>query len=134
MVKLTPDLLYQIIPAATAVVSLLVLLLITLRFRNLAAALKLQGQSGETALAGLKGEITSVNDRLARLESEPHEIPTPNPVTVRAGMNLNKRTQALRQYRLGQGSAEIARTLEMPKAEIDLLVKVQRIVSKTMSA
>ncbi len=78
-------------------------------------------------VAGLKWEINALAGRVTNLETEAREF-SPQ-ATIRGGMNLNKRTQALRQYRLGQASGEIAKSLGMPKAEVDLLLKVHRLIS-----
>jgi hypothetical protein len=51
-----------------------------------------------------------------------------NPVNPRSGFNLGKRTQALRKYRLGESPQQIAISLELPLQEVELLLKVHRIV------
>ena len=50
------------------------------------------------------------------------------PPASRSGLNLSKRTQVLRLHRNGQSSAGIAETLALPRAEVDLLIKVHQIV------
>jgi len=45
-----------------------------------------------------------------------------------SGMNLNKRTQALRMSRRGEKPEQIAAALGLPQKEVELLVKVHRIV------
>jgi hypothetical protein len=104
-------------------------------FQKLVGGPQKQERTPEDEIDGLAAELEDVRrqlatltDRLTSLESEPREIPTT--VSLRSGMNLSKRTQALRQHRLGRASSEIAKDLEMPKAQIDLLVKVHRIISR----
>lgn len=46
----------------------------------------------------------------------------------KAGLNLGKRTQVLRMHRNGDAPDRIAATLEVPLQEVDLLIKVHRIV------
>jgi hypothetical protein len=46
----------------------------------------------------------------------------------RSGFNLNKRSQVLRLHRRGDGTDQIAGALEIPRGEVDLLLKVHRIV------
>jgi hypothetical protein len=128
-----PDLFLKLLPAAAAAISLGITLYLTVRFQRLKQTIDKQEKPEEESplpsiVAGLKWELTSLADRLATLESEARE--TPANVTIRSGMNLNKRTQALRQYRLGHASTEIAKSLDMPRAEVDLLLKVHRIVSQ----
>jgi hypothetical protein len=113
-------------------ISLGTLLYVILRFQKLMQVIAKQEPPEESNLpsivAGLKWELTSLAERLSSLESESREMP--GSVSIRPGMNLNKRTQALRQYRLGQASPDIAKSLDMPRAEVDLLIKVHRIVSQ----
>ncbi|HWB87414.1 MAG TPA: hypothetical protein VG675_24940 [Bryobacteraceae bacterium] len=51
-----------------------------------------------------------------------------NPASPRMGFNLTKRSQALRMHRRGDSPEQIALALEVPRQEIDLLLKVHRIV------
>ena len=51
-----------------------------------------------------------------------------DPAQPRPGLNLGKRTQALRMHRLGESPEQIAGTLQVPRQEVDLLLKVHRIV------
>jgi hypothetical protein len=126
------DLFIKLFPAAAAAICLAGLLAVTLRCNKLARAVASpqpkEDDSLSSIVAGLKWELASLADRLTALESEARE--TSAAVTIRSGMNLTKRTQALRQYRMGQASGEIAKSLEMPKAEVDLLLKVHRVVSR----
>jgi hypothetical protein len=50
------------------------------------------------------------------------------PAAPRGGLNLGKRTQVLRMYRNGDAPDRIAAALDVPLQEVDLLVKVHRIV------
>jgi hypothetical protein len=54
------------------------------------------------------------------------------PAAARSGLNLTKRTQVLRMHRGGQDSVGIAAALALPRAEVELMIKVHRIaVEKT---
>jgi hypothetical protein len=125
------DLFAKLFPAAVAALCLVGLLAITWRLQGLSRLVAAQQQKEPDPLpsivAGLKWELASLAGRLSSLESESREATAT--VAIRSGMNLNKRTQALRQYRLGQTSGDIAKSLDMPKTEVDLLLKVHRIVS-----
>ncbi|MBX7132208.1 MAG: DUF2802 domain-containing protein [Fimbriimonadaceae bacterium] len=47
-------------------------------------------------------------------------------------MNLTKRSQALRMHRRGEKAEQIAATLQIPRSEVELLLKVHRsIVDQT---
>jgi hypothetical protein len=54
--------------------------------------------------------------------------PAVDPAIPRPGLNLNKRSQALRMHRHGESPEQIAVTLQLPRQEVDLLLKVHRIV------
>jgi hypothetical protein len=43
-------------------------------------------------------------------------------------MNLSKRSQVLRMHRRGDPPDQIATSLAVPRQEVELLLKVQRIV------
>jgi hypothetical protein len=50
------------------------------------------------------------------------------PAPTRSGLNLNKRSQALQMSRRGEKPQDIAAALSIPQNEVELLVKIQRIV------
>jgi len=74
--------------------------------------------------------IEALAARLQDLERAPAPVPVavPVPAIPRAGMNLNKRSQALRLHRQGQGPDQIAAALDLPRQEVELLLKVHQIV------
>ncbi len=116
-------------PAVCAVISLAVLLVVLVRVKGYAPSkIPLRTDLVINIEAGLRAEISGLAERIADLESRSREDVSGG--VVRAGVNLSKRTQALRQYRLGQGPDNIAKSLDMTKAEVVLLLKVQQIVSR----
>ncbi len=85
-----------------------------------------RADQAEAALAGLCAEVEACRDRVRELEQQAAASPlAPGP---RAGMNLSKRSQALRLHRRGDPPEQIAAALEIPHQEVDLLLKVHRIV------
>jgi len=61
----------------------------------------------------------------ARAEIEPAAAPAePSSVPVRPGMNLNRRSQALRLARRGESPEQIASRLGLPTSEVRLLLKI----------
>ncbi len=50
------------------------------------------------------------------------------PLAPSSGLNLTKRSHALKMHRLGEGPEQIARALGVPKNEVDLLLRVQQVV------
>jgi O6-methylguanine-DNA--protein-cysteine methyltransferase len=126
------DLFIKIFPAAVSAVCLVIVANLSVRLTKLSREFKKRERSvpdsESTELSDLKHDLEALAARLTTLELEPRDSSVG--VSLRSGMNLNKRTQALRQLRLGQATGDIAKNLEMPKAEVDLLVKVHRIVSQ----
>ncbi|HUB82914.1 MAG TPA: hypothetical protein VMB03_29145 [Bryobacteraceae bacterium] len=80
----------------------------------------------QTTIATLQSAMDGHAGRLSDLEHQPPSGVAP-PVP-RAGLNLCKRSQALRMHRKGDPPERIAAALEIPQQEVDLLIKVHRIV------
>lgn len=88
--------------------------------------LQQEHDSVSTALNSFRASLGSIqgslNDQEAALVSAV-QAPTPS-----LSMNLTKRSQALRMYRRGEKAEQIAEALQIPRNEIDLLLKVHRSV------
>jgi DNA-binding NarL/FixJ family response regulator len=80
----------------------------------------------ESALGDTRLTVQSLETDLRELERQTGMLVAPAP--ARSGLNLSKRTQVLRMHRAGQDSAGIAAVLALPRSEVELLIKVQRIV------
>jgi len=76
-------------------------------------------QEAHLAMVGLEHDLREVERQTGMLVA---------PAPARSGLNLSKRTQVLRMHRAGQDSRGIATSLGLPRAEVDLLIKVHRIV------
>ena len=79
---------------------------------------------------------TELTEGLNALAKEVHDIDRSPPVTVlpgvpRPGLNMTKRSEVLRMHRRGDSAAKIAKILELPIQEVELLLKVHRIVINT---
>src|SRR5882724_5540798 len=79
-------------------------------------------KSGE--IQDLRDAVEALAAQLLERQKDPPMAP-PVPGFARPGLNLNKRSQALRMHRQGENAARIAATLELPRQEVDLLLKVQ---------
>ena len=95
---------------------------------------EIDGKRGEPA-SGNSGEVQDLRDAVEALAVQLHDWQKnppmalePSPGVVRPGLNLSKRSQALRLHRKGENAAQIATLLEVPRQEVDLLIKVHRIV------
>ena len=71
-----------------------------------------------TAVEGLEEELRE-NIRRSELLVEP--------APAASGLNLTRRSQALRMHRRGEAPANIAAALAMPQLEVELLLKVEQI-------
>lgn len=79
----------------------------------------------EAALDELRSTLESVTARVSELRSLPPAGPAGS---LRSGLNLTRRSQALRMHRRGDSPAAIATALGLPHQEVELLIKVQKIV------
>lgn len=77
------------------------------------------------AIDSLRREWCNLSAQLAEIRQQAAAVVPPPP---KPGLNLNKRSQALRMHRRGDAPVEIASSLGIPLQEVDLLLKVHRIV------
>jgi hypothetical protein len=75
----------------------------------------------------------SLRERLDTLAAQVRELERQPSVTLapglpKPGMNVVKRSQALRMHRRGERPEQIASMLELPRQEVELLLKVHSIV------
>ena len=79
-----------------------------------------------------------LRDAVEGLAAQVHELQKAppaaalDPAVPRPGLNLSKRSQALRMHRRGESADKIAAELQLPRQEVDLLLKVHRIVLSTV--
>ncbi len=85
-----------------------------------------QMQALETSLGDARLAAQSLETDLREVERQTGMLVAPAP--ARSGLNLSKRTHVLRMHRAGQDSAGIAAALALPRSEVELLIKVHRIV------
>jgi hypothetical protein len=91
----------------------------------------------ECELASARAEIDALRANVCALEQSLRDLHETSgalvaPVPPRSGLNLNVRSQVLRRNRFGEPPAEIAAALCVPRAEVDLLLKVNRIVMENL--
>lgn len=97
--------------------------------RDLRAAGKRWAQRQETAQAEvqkLRVELDAMRERVRETEESAGLLVPPPPAL--SGLNLGKRSQAIRMFRRGEKPGQIAAALHVPEREIELLIKVHRIV------
>lgn len=74
----------------------------------------------------------TVEERL-RAEEQRAAVLIP-PAPPRSGFNLNKRTHVIRLARRGERAGAIASTLQLPRAEVELLLKVEKLNGENPAA
>ncbi len=87
----------------------------------------------ERKAPGEDPELQSLRQTVEALAAQLHDLQNHPPVALspalpRSGLNLSKRSHALRLSRRGEGAEQIAASLDLPRQEVDLLLKVHRIV------
>lgn len=119
-----------------AVLGALVLAALALSFLALYRARALVCAAGERARTGQvqsQAALTALRESLDSLAAQLHDVQQQPPLMVvpalpKSGFNLSKRSQALRMHRRGDPPDQIAAALDVPQQEVDLLLKVHRIV------
>lgn len=84
-------------------------------------------QAFTSELGRLRGELETLRNRTE--EAERHAASAAVPRHPMTGLNLSHRTQALRLIRRGEAPDKIAAILGVPQTEIELLQKVQRLLT-----
>jgi DNA-binding NarL/FixJ family response regulator len=80
----------------------------------------------EAAVETLQNDLAACLREFHEIRREPALPSIASP--AKPGLNLSRRSQALRMHRQGGTPEQIAETLELPLQEVDLLLKVHRIV------
>jgi hypothetical protein len=107
-------------------------LLCLARVRTVLRALP-QTSASEAALEVLQEKLESLEREVRELPALASvSAPSGLPAAPRAALNLEKRSHAIRLHRRGEPPARIASALELPQQEVELLIKVHRIVLKNL--
>ncbi len=100
---------------------------VVLRARSMVRRAELRVEEAEkkwqALFDGCRRELTLQQEALDRQAAECALQTSPRP-----GINLSRRSQALRMHRKGDSPDQIATALQIPRQEVELLVKVHRIV------
>jgi hypothetical protein len=97
-----------------------------------AVAAVIQGKL-EVSHAEFESRAEALEERLQAIAAQVQDLERQPSVTLAAGlpkpgMNVVKRSQALRLHRRGEQPEKIAASLDLPRQEVDLLLKVHSIV------
>jgi hypothetical protein len=125
---MTP-LLWELLPHF-CVVAITVLMLglfhgINRRLRRLQKRTIKMEASREAEAAELKNAINELKHKFAELEKHDAQLAD---APVEPGLSDIARAKVLKMHRVGHKADHIAETLRLPKGEVELLVKVHRVV------
>lgn len=118
---------YYLLLAAGLGACLYLFLTLKREVRKLEARWKRRHQELEETIRALQADLDVVKDRLREAEERAGMLVPPAP--LRSGLNLSKRTQALRMAARGETPEHIAAALSLPEGEVQLLMKVRRMVA-----
>lgn len=88
----------------------------------------------QSEVTTLRGGMDELRQKLADLDSDLEERAVNANATPKDSLNISKRSQVLRMYRRGEKPEAIAAALGMAQSEVDLLLKVQRIMLDSMQS
>jgi DNA-binding NarL/FixJ family response regulator len=124
------------IVALAALVTALAMASLTVSFYALYRAHKLF-HTGKMNASGIREEcaaaIEAAQSRFNAVAEELKTMKSQTPIEIlpglpKPGMNLTRRSHALRLHRKGNTPAQIAAALEVPRQEVELLLKVHELV------
>lgn len=102
------------------------------RYQDLRAEQDLEDEEDLPQATGRETTTPEATRRISSSAERPvfETIATTLPAlpTVGAGINFGKRTQILRLYRQGEGTAEIGAAVGVPRAEVELVIKMHNAV------
>ena len=119
---------------ALAVVALAVSVYALLQSQKMFHAAKLTNQALRAECAAAIEQAQAQFQAIAsapETKTETERLPIPAeilPGVPKSSMNVTRRSQALRLHRKGDSTEQIAAALEVPRQEVDLLVKIHQIV------
>jgi hypothetical protein len=121
-ILLSPGLPYVLLAAGlTACIVLFISLKLEIRRKPGSS----NGDNVEETVDGLSAAFEEIR---ARLDDAMQPPQSPTVWSGNASINLNRRGQVLRLFRRGDTSRQIASALSMRRGEVDLIVKVHRMV------
>jgi hypothetical protein len=121
--------------AANLALVLGILLGLHQRVRELRARAGKQEKTVQAEIARLAAEIIELKGQILELEQTDNSLssnPAASGPAAAPGNSVNStlRSKVLKMHRLGQSPDRIAGALRVPKGEVDLLVKVHKIVMR----
>lgn len=87
-----------------------------------------QRQAHAACLEELRRELEEARTEFRRFEKEADVRVEPPPAV--SGLNIGRRRQALRLHRRGESPRQIAAALSLPRGEVELLLKVEKLAGE----
>jgi DNA-binding NarL/FixJ family response regulator len=131
---MTPNMLFFATAAGLACTAVLVsafaVFLAQRSFRIATAQRSAPSVSNDEALNDVRREIETLSLQLREMQRHQMQTPPLLPSGVRRdpSLNVSKRSRAIRMHRLGESPEKIAAELGLSRQEIELLLKVHRLV------
>ena len=114
-----------VVLTAGYVVGFCIFLALRKEIRTLRARLSKKDAADVISALDLKNKLEEVAARLGDAEERAGLLTTTAP--PKSGLNFSKRSQAIRLSRRGEPAENIAASLNMPRRQVELLLKVQAI-------
>jgi hypothetical protein len=90
------------------------------------AKIEAEVEAMRQTIEGFTAQVEGFTVQVQDVQQQPRPMSAPS--MPKPGLNLTKRSQALRMHRLGDASDQIAAALDIPLQEVELLLKVHKIV------
>jgi hypothetical protein len=102
------------------------------RLRSQLNALRVKQENAITSddLREFREAVAELGRRMARVETDLAAVPS----MPRGNINVSKRGQVIRLHRRGDDTAEIAGAVGLRRAEVDLIIKMQRLAGTSAHA
>ena len=114
---MVPSLILMVLVALGMIAALALFLSLKSEFRS-------QTKKNRARMDELQQRVQTATSQ--RIAPEP-ESPAPQSIQLRSGMNMSKRVQALRLLRRGEDISHVAAALGVPRREVELLIRVQKL-------
>lgn len=131
-----PLVLYAMLAVSLAL-CLLLFVTVKAEMRAMAVRERRRREALETEVDTARAEADALRAGMTALRTAVDEVRETSgalvaPAPPRSGLNLSVRAQVLRRYRLGEEPDAVAAALGIPRAEVDLLIKVNRILTDNL--
>jgi hypothetical protein len=125
-----PPLLPYLLLSAVIVIALGLFLGLNQRVQRLRSLVARFNQCSEARAMELANRLVELRQRMTEASHTPAVPPVPEEAASSALLEGATRGRVLKMHRLGQSGDRIAGALRLPKGDVDLLIKVNRIAMR----